>query len=223
MVKMEDCGGQMLVIAAPIQIWRFRFPEMVVPQNGWFTMDNPIQNGWFRGTTCLGNIHVSYIKYVIIQIIPKWRCTTLGSPHYLHMVNVPHVCRVIYCINLQADLCIRKCGSLWTSNQWNIRDLQYITHGTLTSSNHSNHGIKKNIQILTWSQTSAWLSPAQHNPKHQEDRPGAHPRVCAFDDPRRPQFPVQVRYGKSNVEPKRKAISNIQNSLNPNFLWWSEI
>ena len=112
-------------------------------QNGWFTMDNPIQNGWFRGTTFLGNIHVSYIKYVIIQIIPKWRCTTLGSPHYLHMVNVPHVCRVIYCINLQADLCIRKCGSLWTSNQWNIRDLQYITHGTLTSSNHSNHGTKK--------------------------------------------------------------------------------
>ena len=72
MVKMEDCGGQMLVIAAPIQIWRFRFPEMVVTQNGWFTMDNPIQNGWFRGTTFLGNIHVSYIKYVIIQIIPMF-------------------------------------------------------------------------------------------------------------------------------------------------------
>ena len=30
-------------------IWGF--PKMVVPQNGWFIMENPRKNGWFGGTT----------------------------------------------------------------------------------------------------------------------------------------------------------------------------
>ena len=29
-----------------------------VPQNGWFTMEKPIKNGWFGDTPILGNIHV---------------------------------------------------------------------------------------------------------------------------------------------------------------------
>ena len=36
------------------------FPKnRVGPQNGWFfIMENPIENGWFGGTTIFGNIHV---------------------------------------------------------------------------------------------------------------------------------------------------------------------
>ena len=34
------------------------FPKIVVPQNGWFVMENPIKMGWFGGTTIFGNIHV---------------------------------------------------------------------------------------------------------------------------------------------------------------------
>ena len=33
------------------------FPKIVVPQNGWFIMENPIKNGWFGGTTIFGNTH----------------------------------------------------------------------------------------------------------------------------------------------------------------------
>ena len=30
---------------------RWVFPKIVVPQNGWFIMENPIKMGWFRGKT----------------------------------------------------------------------------------------------------------------------------------------------------------------------------
>jgi len=33
------------------------FPKIGVPQNGWFTMENPIKNGWFGGTPIFGNIY----------------------------------------------------------------------------------------------------------------------------------------------------------------------
>ena len=33
------------------------FPKIMVPQNGWFIMENPYWKGWFGGTTIFGNIH----------------------------------------------------------------------------------------------------------------------------------------------------------------------
>ena len=34
------------------------FPKIVVPQNGWFIMENPIKMRWFGGTPIFGNTHV---------------------------------------------------------------------------------------------------------------------------------------------------------------------
>jgi len=39
-----------------IHIWVF--PKKVVPQNGWFTMENPIKNGRFGATPIFGNTHI---------------------------------------------------------------------------------------------------------------------------------------------------------------------
>ena len=41
---------------------------MGVPPNGWFIVEHPIKNGWFRGTPISGNFHI-YIKYKIDVII----------------------------------------------------------------------------------------------------------------------------------------------------------
>ena len=37
-------------------IWMF--PNIRVPQNGWFIMEIPIKNGWFGGTTTFGNTYI---------------------------------------------------------------------------------------------------------------------------------------------------------------------
>ena len=37
------------------------FPKIVVPQNGWFIMENPIKNGWFGGTIIFGNTHMVHL------------------------------------------------------------------------------------------------------------------------------------------------------------------
>ena len=34
-----------------------------VPQNGWFMMENPIQNGWFGGTPIFGNIQINDVFF----------------------------------------------------------------------------------------------------------------------------------------------------------------
>ena len=35
------------------------FPNIGVPQNGWFKkMENPIKMGWFGGTIIFGNAHI---------------------------------------------------------------------------------------------------------------------------------------------------------------------
>ena len=36
------------------------FPKIGAPQNGWFIIENPIENGWFGGTTIFGNIQLSH-------------------------------------------------------------------------------------------------------------------------------------------------------------------
>ena len=51
---------------------------MVVAPDGWVIMERPSNNGWFRGTTIFGNLHVTgnvnilcdytYIIYVYIYI-----------------------------------------------------------------------------------------------------------------------------------------------------------
>ena len=38
----------------PLVVWgTWVFPKIVVPQNGWFRMENPIKMGWFGGTLFL--------------------------------------------------------------------------------------------------------------------------------------------------------------------------
>ena len=39
-----------------LHIWGF--PKIMVPQNGWFIMENSIFNGWFGSTSILGNTHI---------------------------------------------------------------------------------------------------------------------------------------------------------------------
>jgi hypothetical protein len=64
-------------------IWRF--PEMGVPQNRWFLMENPSINGWFGGTPIWGNPHI-YISTLGITVIN-------GIIHdiiYIHLVHLVH-------------------------------------------------------------------------------------------------------------------------------------
>ena len=38
------------------------------PQNEWFIMENPIKNGWFKGTPDLGNLHFDGEEMIRHQI-----------------------------------------------------------------------------------------------------------------------------------------------------------
>ena len=57
----------------PLSKWVF--PKIVVPQNGWFIMENPIWNGWFGGTTIFGNTQIEpwVMNRVYTSVLPKPR------------------------------------------------------------------------------------------------------------------------------------------------------
>jgi hypothetical protein len=47
---------------------------MWVPPNGWFIMENRIQNGWFGGTPILGNLHISVcLIWVRVFLCIYWK------------------------------------------------------------------------------------------------------------------------------------------------------
>ena len=41
--------GKQYIYHLPFQLQKLVFPKIVVPQNGWFIMENPINMGWFGG------------------------------------------------------------------------------------------------------------------------------------------------------------------------------
>ena len=45
------------------------FPKIVVPQNGWFIMENPIKNGWFGGTIIFGNTRIMIMIFMVIVVV----------------------------------------------------------------------------------------------------------------------------------------------------------
>ena len=62
------------------------FPKIVGPQNGWFIMENPHFNGWFRGTPIFGNTHISAPKK-----LPCFQWIFRGwQGHDLKMFSVPN-------------------------------------------------------------------------------------------------------------------------------------
>ena len=67
-----------------ISIWVF--PKMVVHQNGWFIMENPIKmDGLFGGTTIFGNIHLLVKK--ALQSVP-FQLRPLAA---LRLSTMPHL------------------------------------------------------------------------------------------------------------------------------------
>ena len=62
------------VVQETLHVWQGCgcFPEMVVLQNGWFIMENPIFKWWFGGTTLYGNTHgeASMIFHFLWSLMP---------------------------------------------------------------------------------------------------------------------------------------------------------
>ena len=60
----------------PSNMW-----EIMVPQNGWFIMENPIKNGWFGGTIILGNTHVFGGPWDFLLVFLTLRHTNKDKGH----------------------------------------------------------------------------------------------------------------------------------------------
>ena len=62
---------------------------MGVPPNGWFIVENPIKNGWFRGTPISGNFHIVALYSpqnleVHDSTAVFWRVVREKGPHSIH-------------------------------------------------------------------------------------------------------------------------------------------
>ena len=75
----------------------------MIPQNGWFIMENPIKNGWFGGTTIFGNTHIgAWFQYGISPSLVPHAMDDHPIIHPLQAILMVysscrwHVCR--YCI-----------------------------------------------------------------------------------------------------------------------------
>ena len=68
-------------------IWRF--PEMGVPQNGWFIRESPSINGRFAGTSILGNPTIYKIHNYTIY------CSPLRSLEIISNLHLPQPAVVI--------------------------------------------------------------------------------------------------------------------------------
>ena len=58
-------------------IWEF--PQMEVPENGWFTMENS-WSGWFWGYPISGNFHSDHVNYWPSLIVVACRCLVGTGP-----------------------------------------------------------------------------------------------------------------------------------------------
>ena len=103
-VSSETCCSWMMKMKKmKILLWVFSKAKIVVPQNGWFIMENPIKIGWFGGTTIFGNI-----PSVTLAIIIK---CLFGGRIFSTLLQVFH----------------DEAGSIWTNLRRGLNDLK--THG----------------------------------------------------------------------------------------------
>ena len=59
-------------------------PEMGVPQNGWFIVENPSIDGRFRGIPILGNLHMKSRAIFHSHDILVWS----GVMNIIHIINI---------------------------------------------------------------------------------------------------------------------------------------
>ena len=68
--QIQSCGFRRCVFSCVCFKWVF--PKMVVPQNGWFIYNGkPYQNAWFGGTTIFGNTQVMAMFFVWGDVTSK--------------------------------------------------------------------------------------------------------------------------------------------------------
>ena len=81
------------------------FLKMRAPQNRWFVMENPYLNGWFRGTTILGNHRFRQYE----AKLSKEKLENLSTSHFGVVMAVPfqtsHVKECLLYLNSAAEPC----------------------------------------------------------------------------------------------------------------------
>ena len=95
-------------------IWGF--PKIGVPQNGWFTMENPIKMDDLGGTTMFGNIHIDYSKPHLLSWVAGFRKGEEG------MDNISSFVRMF---SRMRDIMDHWIGPLLMCSFWHVC-LQYI-------------------------------------------------------------------------------------------------
>ena len=95
----EGFGSFLLVQARTlIPVLNGGFHKWVYPENGWFIMENPSINGWFRGTPILGSLQMDHFPQQTVSSpkgIPDSRIRPLSAsckPSSYRRLDVKYGC-----------------------------------------------------------------------------------------------------------------------------------